>query len=158
EVSVLEGLEAPPKRFIKRILKGEGFEELDPNHARRQAERPAGIALIPTAIYGGGSTDPKTPGHRSSPTERLLEAQQRFRNTLTIITDCLVTQVLLEEDGQGGWRATGVEYRQGRKLYRASCSPSADAGVQGRVHARREVVLAGGAFNTPQLLMLSGIG
>ena len=43
-----------------------------------------------------------------------------------------------------GNRATGVEFLQGGKLQKA--------------HATREVILCGGAFNTPQLLMLSGIG
>jgi choline dehydrogenase len=43
-----------------------------------------------------------------------------------------------------GKRATGVEYRQDGRL----CS----------VTASREIILAGGAFNSPQLLQLSGIG
>jgi choline dehydrogenase len=54
-------------------------------------------------------------------------------------TGALTTRVLVD-----GGRATGVEYRQ-----------------DGRVHtvrATREVVLSGGAVNSPQLLMLSGIG
>ena len=44
-----------------------------------------------------------------------------------------------------GKRATGVEYRPGRQAAEAP-SPT------------REVILCGGAFNSPQLLMLSGIG
>ena len=44
-----------------------------------------------------------------------------------------------------GNRATGVEYDKGRP---ARCT----------AHADREVILAGGAFNSPQVLMLSGIG
>src|SRR5207248_446391 len=43
-----------------------------------------------------------------------------------------------------GTRATGVEYASGRDVV--------------RVAASREVILCGGTFNTPQLLMLSGIG
>ncbi len=61
------------------------------------------------------------------------------RPNLDVRTGALTTRVLVE-----GGRATGVEYRQ-----------------DGRVHtvrATREVVLSGGAINSPQLLMLSGIG
>src|SRR5690606_10591071 len=41
-------------------------------------------------------------------------------------------------------RATGIEFLRGGQLSRLSC--------------RREVILSGGAFNSPHLLMLSGIG
>jgi choline dehydrogenase-like flavoprotein len=52
----------------------------------------------------------------------------------------------------------GVEYLKGRRLYRAHKDPSGDPGERREARAAREVVLAGGAYNTPQLLMLSGIG
>jgi 4-pyridoxate dehydrogenase len=61
------------------------------------------------------------------------------RPNLTVETHALATRVLLH-----GRRASGVEY--------------ARAGQLQRVAATREVLLAGGVFNTPQLLMLSGIG
>ncbi|MGY2001629.1 GMC family oxidoreductase [Blastococcus sp. SYSU DS1024] len=61
------------------------------------------------------------------------------RANLTVRTGALTTRVLVE-DG----RATGVEYRCGGRLH--------------TVRATREVVLSGGAVNSPQLLMLSGIG
>ena len=57
-------------------------------------------------------------------------------------------------DGEN--RAVGVEYLKGERLYRASAQPSGDSGERREVRASREVILAGGAFNTPQLLMLSG--
>jgi choline dehydrogenase len=61
------------------------------------------------------------------------------RPNLTVRTGALTTRVLIE-----GGRATGVEYRSGGRVH--------------TVRARREVVLSGGAVNTPQLLLLSGIG
>jgi 4-pyridoxate dehydrogenase len=61
------------------------------------------------------------------------------RENLTIETRALVARVLLEGD-----RAIGVEYRKG--------------GETKIVRASREVILAGGVINSPQVLMLSGIG
>jgi choline dehydrogenase len=61
------------------------------------------------------------------------------RPNLTVRTGAQATRVLLEDT-----RATGVEYLRGGRRHTVS--------------AAREVVLAGGAVNTPQLLQLSGIG
>ena len=66
----------------------------------------------------------------------------------------LATRVLFDDTG----RAIGVEYLEGDSLYGAHPRPSRTPGKKVRVFAAREVILAGGAFNTPQLLMLSGIG
>lgn len=62
------------------------------------------------------------------------------RPNLRIVTNALVSRVLLE-----GKRATGVAYRD-------------KSGQEQSVHAAREVILSGGAINSPQILMLSGIG
>jgi choline dehydrogenase-like flavoprotein len=77
-------------------------------------------------------------GHRSSSANAFLKPA-RGRVNLDVATDAQATRVLLN-----GTRATGVEYVQG--------------GQTVKVEAGREVILAGGAFNSPQLLMLSGIG
>jgi choline dehydrogenase len=61
------------------------------------------------------------------------------RPNLTVITDAHASRVLLE-----GKRATGVEYLKDKQTL--------------QVRAKREVILSGGAFGSPQLLMLSGIG
>lgn len=61
------------------------------------------------------------------------------RPNLKVVTGAHATKVLFD-----GVRATGVAYRQG--------------GRDQMVKARAEVILCGGAFNSPQLLMLSGVG
>jgi choline dehydrogenase-like flavoprotein len=86
--------------------------------------------------------------------ERILEVARAFPNRLTIELDALVTRVLFDDEN----RALGVEYLKGERLYRAHANPSSSGGEKRQVFAARETILCGGAFNTPQLLMLSGIG
>jgi len=61
------------------------------------------------------------------------------RGNLTVETGALTTRVLIEKG-----RAVGVEYAQDGRLVRA--------------RAEREVIVCGGSYNSPQILMLSGIG
>jgi len=77
-------------------------------------------------------------GRRSSAATAFLKPA-RARPNLTVITGAHATRVVMQ-----GTRATGVEYLVDGQLRSAT--------------AEREVILASGAFNTPQLLMLSGIG
>ncbi|KFA51371.1 hypothetical protein S40293_03251 [Stachybotrys chartarum IBT 40293] len=69
-----------------------------------------------------------------------------------------VTKILFDETVSPP-RATGVEFLDGAHLYRASpLSGTAGPGVRGTALARQEVIIAGGSYNTPQILKLSGIG
>ncbi|KAK5651190.1 hypothetical protein OQA88_12738 [Cercophora sp. LCS_1] len=77
---------------------------------------------------------------------------------LTIQLESLVTRVLLTDDAIP--RAIGVEYIQGKSLYRADprSSKTSPFPAPKAVYARKGVILSAGVFNTPQLLQLSGIG
>jgi len=79
-----------------------------------------------------------TRGRRGSVARQFLRPVMH-RSNLTVVSKAQATRVLFE-----GTRAVGVEYLK-----------------DGQVHvtrARREVILSGGAYGSPQLLMLSGIG
>lgn len=77
-------------------------------------------------------------GWRASTANAFLRPARK-RKTLTVRTHAHATRIMFE-----GKRATGIAYvRKGSRF---------------EVKARREVILSGGAINSPQLLMLSGIG
>ncbi len=78
-------------------------------------------------------------GERWSAARAYIHPFMTTRANLRVETRAHATRILFE-----GRRAVGVEYRQGKELR--------------QLHARREVILSSGAFQTPHLLMLSGIG
>ncbi|WP_041535857.1 GMC family oxidoreductase [Parvibaculum lavamentivorans] len=77
-------------------------------------------------------------GRRASASTAFLDPVRKRRN-LKVVTGAHVTRVVIEKG-----RATGVEYLKNGKTVTAS--------------ATQEIVLSGGAYASPQLLMLSGIG
>ena len=132
-----------PSFFRGMKAAGQTALHLDPNDGRLAGTE--GVFVTPLATHGG---------RRHGVREYLRHVQEQCPATLTIKTHALVTRVLLD-----GPRAMGVEYLDGPHLYSADPRRQPGATAPRRtVLATREVVLAAGAFNTPQLLMLSGIG
>ena len=129
---------------------GEG--ELGTQHAKTtdplfpawiEAAKQAGVAV--TDDYNGANGEgfgrsqyTIRNGRRSSAANAFLRPAEK-RPNLRIETGALASRVLFD-----GLRARGVEYRH--------------QGMTVRATAEREVILSGGSFNTPQLLMLSGVG
>lgn len=102
----------------------------------------AGYAVVaPNTAYPEGFSQTmvsQKSGRRFSSADAYLKPASD-RTNLTVLTGAHATRIVFE-----GTRAVGIEYLVGGTLRMA--------------RADREVVLAGGAVNTPQLLMLSGIG
>jgi choline dehydrogenase len=120
---------------------------LDPNSWLHLLDGSEGPIFVPLTVKDG---------MRAGTREFIRDGQQRMPKKLKVRLNALATRVLLE-----GNRAVGVEFLDGKNLYRADPAAERHGPISApvlQVHARREVILAGGTFNTPQLLMLSGIG
>ncbi|WP_283848233.1 GMC oxidoreductase [Bradyrhizobium sp. NAS80.1] len=118
----------------------------DPNDWRFVSERREGMSFIPVAVDAG---------RRNGARERVLAALRKHPDRLEIRYHSLVSRVLFEGD-----RAVGVAYLDGEHLYMAdpNNAKAHGPGEPQTAFTAREVILAGGAFNTPQILKLSGIG
>lgn len=80
-------------------------------------------------------------GRRMSAARAFLHPAMK-RSNLDVRTKIHATSIVFEDK-----RAVGIAYRRGGRI-----------GAAGEVRARREVILSGGSYNSPQLLQLSGIG
>lgn len=118
---------------------------LDPNSWKLAQIRADGVRFAPLATHQG---------KRVSIRDRLHAVQQRYPDRLEIRLHALASRVLFDAQQ----KAIGVEYLEGARLYQASANPTEAAGTLRQVYCSREVILSGGAFNSPQLLKLSGIG
>ncbi|GAB2177787.1 choline dehydrogenase [Dongia sp. agr-C8] len=107
--------------------------------AGRQAGYPVTVDCNGAQQEGFGPCDRTTHGGKRWSTARGYLDPVRDRPNLTIITGALALKVLFE-----GRRATGIAYALNDRRETAQ--------------AEREVILCGGAFNSPQLLQLSGVG
>jgi choline dehydrogenase len=138
--TAFEDIGQPIKR-LQNIL----VSDADPNDWRLVTENAVGVRYTPLATRNHA---------RMGTRERVLETAEKFPDRLRVELDALVTRVILDERN----RANRVEFLKGARLYRAHGQPGTGSGTLSQAQARREVILCGGAFNTPQLLMLSGIG
>jgi choline dehydrogenase len=111
----------------------EGAVEMGiPRNRDYNATQQAGVSYVQRIIRNG---------RRVSAARGYLHPAMK-RPNLTVRTLAHATAIVLD-----GNKAVGVRYRRGGRN-----------GPQVEVRARREVILSGGAVNSPQLLQLSGIG
>jgi choline dehydrogenase len=133
----------------------------DMNSADATRDKQEGIWLIPLSIKKDGVV-----GKRSGSRDIIMQVYNAKTESgakkypLDIALNTFATKVLFAPAAPGAKpKATGVEILKGQYLYKASPrSSNASPGPVSTVKATKEVILAGGAYNSPQLLKLSGIG
>jgi choline dehydrogenase-like flavoprotein len=109
------------------------------------------------------AVDPTDASKRNGPRNFILDtanaqnADGSRKYHLDIQLHTLATKIRFQSNSSTP-KAVGVEYLQGQSLYAADPRYSGAQGTPGYVAAKREIIVSAGAFNTPQLLKLSGIG
>lgn len=122
-----------PNKFITPLAKAfvEASQEVGiPYNADYNGEKQCGVSLFQFTIKDGK--------RHSAATAFLKPAMSR--DNLTVMTRTMVNKILVEGD-----RATGIQIVEGKNRFKT-------------INASKEVILASGAFNSPKILMLSGIG
>jgi choline dehydrogenase len=132
-----------------QLLFRQAYVLLDPNRWWANDADRVGVFSTPASILHGVRTGVR---------EQVLRVRALHPGRLDLISGALATEVILE-----GGHAVGVKYYKKERVYQATPKQGpADAPPaqteEIRVRKGGEVILAGGTFNTPQLLMLSGIG
>ncbi|KAK7413965.1 hypothetical protein QQX98_007148 [Neonectria punicea] len=140
--------------FLLNTVAGLGQVLLRDINAPGQASK-TGLYQVPLAM---------TNSVRGGPRDLILDTANAVKSDgsrkyhLDVKLNTLVTKIRFDETGSKP-RAVGVDFLEGASLYRADPrSGSAKSSGSGSVNVNREVIVSAGAFNTPQLLKLSGIG
>ena len=121
---------------------------LDPNDWLHLKDGAEGPVLVPLTVSNGS---------RVGTRELVRNALRRMPDKLTVKLHAFATGIVFTD----GNRAAGIEFLDRASVYRADPRAALNGPIEAprrTVRARREVILAGGTFNTPQLLMLSGVG
>ncbi|MBM2714305.1 GMC family oxidoreductase N-terminal domain-containing protein [Mesorhizobium caraganae] len=127
------GEQQEPRPIARAFVEACGENQIRRNDDFNGPEQ-EGAGLYQVTQFWGGDRN----GERCSAAAAYLHPAMS-RPNLTVITGAHATGIVLD-----GRRATGVRYRKGNS--------------EAVAKARREVIVCGGAFGSPQLLLLSGIG
>jgi len=126
--------------YFQRLM-----SKFDPNDRRSIDRHETGIVLTPQAI--------DTHGRRHGARAFVMDTERKFPENLHIVSHTLVDRVVFD-----GKKAVGVEVIARENGLGAEDEPKGPELGRRLISARKEVVLSGGAFETPAALIRSGIG
>jgi choline dehydrogenase-like flavoprotein len=142
--------------LINTVTGLEGILIRDLNSPSSARDFRQGSFQVPIAVADGVRNGPR---NFILDTVNAVNSDGSRKYHLDIRTNTFVTKVRFSGSGSNV-TAVGVDYLQGQSLYKADprTTNAPNQGRKGSVNAAKEVILSAGAFNTPQLLKLSGVG
>lgn len=149
---ILDTLDGAKVEVLRKAIMEDRNFKLNPNHLSyiQSQKKENGVFNIPF-----NATD----GVRKGVREYILETEQQYTDRLFIKTHALCTKLIFDSNDKT--KAIGIEFIEGAHAYRADVmnqDKATQSYVRKNAFAAREIILSGGAYSTPQLLMLSGIG
>ncbi|KAL1637576.1 hypothetical protein SLS56_000714 [Neofusicoccum ribis] len=157
---ILSGATAMGQNIVTKLLTTvTGLAQVlisDLNAPGSVRDKTEGLYQVPLSIDASTSK-------RNGPRDFILDVANAVNSDgtrkyhLDVSLNTLVTKVRFDQTGSTP-KAVGVDYLTGQSLYAADPRYASAEGTAGSVNASKEVILAAGAFNTPQLLKLSGVG
>lgn len=155
----------PGTKILKELARLTGQDPADAANLVNRDILEEGKKVDETTSFYNMATHATSKGKRSSPNNYIRATlADPAKYPLTVKLHTLVTRVLFDTTAANATkgavpRAIGVELMEGASLYRADPKHAAGAkGAVSQVLAAREVIVSGGAFNSPQILKLSGVG
>ena len=149
--------EAAMKLFGQDPAKVVDYLVRDPNSLDPKRNVTQGLFALPFHVTKGWK--------RFSPRDRILATRNEttsngtLKYPLYLQLHSFTTKVLFEgNEGAAKPKAIGVEYLEGQSIYEGDSRYNGTDGKKGQAFARKEVIIAGGTLNSPQILQLSGIG
>lgn len=138
--------------WLQRLIRQPNLSSMDWS---KVVEGQEGLFMIDQSIKNN---------RRSGTRELLLETQAKYPKKLFIKTNCLVEKIILTPSSRKEKsKAVAVQFLQKENLYQADplfkkINTIEKTFCRRTIRVRKDVIVSAGAFNSPQILMLSGIG
>ncbi|KAL5591117.1 hypothetical protein FOBRF1_014674 [Fusarium oxysporum] len=130
----------------------------DPNQLDPERDQKTGLSGLP--FHANTTWGRYSSRERVRDTLAAADGKGNRKYPLHLKLNSYASKVLFDKPKRSASsRAVGIEYLEGKSIYQGDLRHnSSNVGTLRRAYATKEVILSGGSFNSPQLLLLSGIG